>query len=168
MSPARRDTRRPARPPSAVTLWRAGWVIVMTLGVAGGFWWTSRHPQAGEAPRASRPGQVIARATPRGGTSPGFGTTRAVEVPPRSVPLRASAPEPTPAGRVAIIFDDAGANLEQLEPILALGRPVTIAILPGCRPHGLSPSARPPPAWRSCCTCRWRRRRPTADSAPAG
>ena len=131
MSPARRDTRRPARPPSAVTLWRAGWVIVMTLGVAGGFWWTSRHPQAGEAPRASRPGQVIARATPRGGTSPGFGTTRAVEVPPRSVPLRASAPEPTPAGRVAIIFDDAGANLEQLEPILALGRPVTIAILPG-------------------------------------
>src|SRR3972149_5633498 len=131
MLPARRGTRRPARPPSTVTPGRAGWVIVMTLGVAGGLWWTSRHPQASEAPRASRPGQVIARATPRGGTSPGFGTTRAVEVPPRSVPRRASAPEPAPAGRVAIIIDEAGANLEQLAPILALGRPVTIAILPG-------------------------------------
>jgi hypothetical protein len=32
---------------------------------------------------------------------------------------------------VAIIFDDAGATLAQLEPILALGRPVTIAVLPG-------------------------------------
>lgn len=33
--------------------------------------------------------------------------------------------------RVAIIFDDAGATLAQLDPILALGRPVTIAVLPG-------------------------------------
>jgi hypothetical protein len=32
---------------------------------------------------------------------------------------------------VAIIFDDAGATLAQLEPILALGRPVTVAVLPG-------------------------------------
>jgi hypothetical protein len=32
---------------------------------------------------------------------------------------------------VAIIFDDAGATLAQLDPILALGRPVTIAVLPG-------------------------------------
>ena len=40
-------------------------------------------------------------------------------------------PEPTAAGRVAIIFDDAGATREQLDPILLLGRPVTIAVLPG-------------------------------------
>lgn len=36
-------------------------------------------------------------------------------------------------GRVAIIFDDAGASLEQLDAIIALGRPVTIAVLPGLR-----------------------------------
>jgi hypothetical protein len=32
---------------------------------------------------------------------------------------------------VALIFDDAGASVAQLEPILSLGRPVTIAVLPG-------------------------------------
>jgi hypothetical protein len=32
---------------------------------------------------------------------------------------------------VAVIFDDAGATLAQLDPILALGRPVTVAVLPG-------------------------------------
>ncbi len=42
--------------------------------------------------------------------------------------------QPPPAtGRVAIIFDDAGGSLEQLEPVLALGRPVTVAVLPGLR-----------------------------------
>ena len=41
---------------------------------------------------------------------------------------------PLPAvGRVAIIFDDAGGSLEQLEPVLRLGRPVTVAVLPGLR-----------------------------------
>jgi len=34
---------------------------------------------------------------------------------------------------VAIIFDDAGGSLEDLERIIALGRPVTIAVLPGLR-----------------------------------
>src|SRR3989475_11869607 len=38
-----------------------------------------------------------------------------------------------PAARVAILFDDAGGSLEQLEPILALGRSVTVTILPGLR-----------------------------------
>ena len=40
-------------------------------------------------------------------------------------------PASTPAGLVAIIFDDAGTHLGQLAPILALGRPVTVAVLPG-------------------------------------
>ncbi|MDR7400923.1 MAG: divergent polysaccharide deacetylase family protein [Armatimonadota bacterium] len=40
---------------------------------------------------------------------------------------------PPAAGRVAIIFDDAGGSLEQLEPVLALGRPATVAVLPGLR-----------------------------------
>ncbi len=38
-----------------------------------------------------------------------------------------------PAARVAIIFDDAGGNLAQLEAILALDRPVTVSVLPGLR-----------------------------------
>ncbi|HLE78488.1 MAG TPA: divergent polysaccharide deacetylase family protein [bacterium] len=35
--------------------------------------------------------------------------------------------------RVAIIFDDAGGSLSDLDIIIALGRPVTIAVLPGLR-----------------------------------
>jgi len=35
--------------------------------------------------------------------------------------------------RVVIIFDDAGGSLTDLEPILVLGRPVTVAVLPGLR-----------------------------------
>lgn len=42
-------------------------------------------------------------------------------------------PTPEPVGRVAIIFDDAGSSLEDLEEIIALGRPVTVAVLPGLR-----------------------------------
>lgn len=35
--------------------------------------------------------------------------------------------------QVAVIFDDAGGSLEDLEEILAIGRPVTVAVLPGLR-----------------------------------
>lgn len=44
----------------------------------------------------------------------------------RVVPSRAQT-------RVAIIFDDAGGSLDDLETIIALGRPVTVAVLPGLR-----------------------------------
>lgn len=37
------------------------------------------------------------------------------------------------AARAVIIFDDAGGSLAELEPIVALGRPVTVAVLPGLR-----------------------------------
>lgn len=41
---------------------------------------------------------------------------------------------PAPArARVAIIFDDAGGSLTDLEAIISLGRPVTVAVLPGLR-----------------------------------
>ncbi|HEY6102436.1 MAG TPA: divergent polysaccharide deacetylase family protein [bacterium] len=40
---------------------------------------------------------------------------------------------PVAAARVAVIFDDAGGSLEDVEAIIALGRPVTIAVLPGLR-----------------------------------
>lgn len=38
-----------------------------------------------------------------------------------------------PTARVAILFDDAGGSLQQLDDILALGRPVTVTVLPGLR-----------------------------------
>ena len=46
-----------------------------------------------------------------------------------------------PAARVAILFDDAGGSLEQLDPILALGRAVTVTVLPGLR-HSRDVAAR--------------------------
>lgn len=36
-------------------------------------------------------------------------------------------------GRAAVVFDDAGGSLEDLDEIIALGRPVTVAVLPGLR-----------------------------------
>lgn len=36
-------------------------------------------------------------------------------------------------GRAVIIFDDAGGSLDDLESIIALGRPVTVSVLPGLR-----------------------------------
>jgi polysaccharide deacetylase 2 family uncharacterized protein YibQ len=38
-----------------------------------------------------------------------------------------------PTARVAILFDDAGGSLQQLDPIFALSRPVTVTVLPGLR-----------------------------------
>lgn len=40
---------------------------------------------------------------------------------------------PAATARVAVIFDDAGGSLEDVEAIIALDRPVTIAVLPGLR-----------------------------------
>jgi polysaccharide deacetylase 2 family uncharacterized protein YibQ len=40
---------------------------------------------------------------------------------------------PPPVARVAIIFDDAGGSLQQLEPVIGLRRPVAVAVLPGLR-----------------------------------
>lgn len=64
-------------------------------------------------------------------------------LPPLPLPLPPPAPKPSPAPasppaaepvvRVAIIFDDAGGSLADLEEIIALGRPATVAVLPGLR-----------------------------------
>ena len=57
---------------------------------------------------------------------------------PGSPPTEASpVPAPSPAApspvgpRVAIVFDDAGGSLPDVEEIIAIGRPVTVAVLPG-------------------------------------
>lgn len=63
---------------------------------------------------------------------------------PRRAPVPVSSKSgktsPRPSGRVheargyvAIIFDDAGGSLEDLEEIIAIGRPATVAVLPGLR-----------------------------------
>jgi len=36
-----------------------------------------------------------------------------------------------PSAQVAVIFDDAGGSLQDLDDIIAIGRPVTVAVLPG-------------------------------------
>jgi polysaccharide deacetylase 2 family uncharacterized protein YibQ len=38
-----------------------------------------------------------------------------------------------PSAQVAVIFDDAGGSLQDLNEIIAIGRPVTVAVLPGLR-----------------------------------
>jgi len=72
-------------------------------------------PQPAETPVTPRP--TALPAAPPAPTSP-------APLPPRRVPAIA---------RVAVIFDDAGGSLEDIETIIALGRPVTIAVLPGLR-----------------------------------
>ncbi len=117
--------RRSPAASRALAVWRAVWVVVALIGVGAGLWWTTQQPQASPRPPARRsvpsPRPVPPPAVPARPRAPA-----PVVVP--SIPVR---PAPAPAGRVAIIFDDAGANEEQILPILALGRPVTIAILPG-------------------------------------
>lgn len=52
----------------------------------------------------------------------------AVRTPPVEKPVPAE-----PAGTLVFVFDDAGYNLNQLQPFLDLPFPVTIAVLPGLR-----------------------------------
>jgi len=108
----------------------------MALGVAAGVWWTWRQPQAAVL-SPPRLGQDAIRATPRavlptarGLPGPGGGPLGGAP-PAARRPEPTPATQPTPATRVALIFVDAGASLEQVEPIMALGRPVTLAVLPG-------------------------------------
>ncbi|MDQ7857978.1 MAG: divergent polysaccharide deacetylase family protein [Armatimonadota bacterium] len=50
---------------------------------------------------------------------------------PRAEQPRAPAAPAAGAARAAIIFDDAGGSLADVEGIIAIGRPVTMAVLPG-------------------------------------
>ncbi len=98
-------------------------MLAAALFAAGVGLWAGRYlPAAQERPGVT-PGEGPLRPrndTSRLGPSPGA-SGRALQ----------PAAGGEPRARVAIIFDDAGATLAQLDPILALGRPVTIAVLPG-------------------------------------
>jgi len=127
-------SRRPAASRSSA---RAVLVALALLGAALGI----RLAVDSSAPPAAAPRAAVAEpqssargSAPRAsGASPS--TPRRPDRPllrPQSPPrIIAPAKPVTIAGRVAIIFDDAGQNLEQLQPILSLGRPVVVAVLPG-------------------------------------
>jgi polysaccharide deacetylase 2 family uncharacterized protein YibQ len=53
---------------------------------------------------------------------------------PPSQPAPVPAPEPTGAGTVAVIVDDMGGHLEEARQLLAIGVPLTLAVIPGL-PH---------------------------------
>ena len=53
-----------------------------------------------------------------------------VEPPPLVAARKKPAAKPGPRGQVALIMDDMGNSLETLDELIALGRPMTIAILP--------------------------------------
>lgn len=105
-----------------------GLVVVATAAGVGLAWFVRSVPPAGRsAEQPSRPGvprrvtQPPARPAPRP-------AARARPVPgPREAPAPAA---PSPQGRLAIVFDDAGGSLEDVEAIIAIGRPVAVAVLP--------------------------------------
>lgn len=76
------------------------------------------------------------RAAPISPAPAGDPVPRTVPLPQRSAPAPEPPTVPPTVGRVAIIFDDAGGSLEDLEEIIAVGRPVTVAVLPGLRYSG--------------------------------
>jgi polysaccharide deacetylase 2 family uncharacterized protein YibQ len=98
---------------------------VVALAMAGGvaLAWLAR----GAAPPVRTVEQRPLPAPRRPGPPPARPAPPRAAVPPAATP--APAP-PVPQGRLAIVFDDAGGSLEQVEAIIAIGRPVTVAVLP--------------------------------------
>ncbi|MDR7485599.1 MAG: divergent polysaccharide deacetylase family protein [Armatimonadota bacterium] len=93
-------------------------LLVVVVGIGTGWWLASQRRGPAPRPDVAAP---AARTTPP--ASP-HSTVRPVR------PQPSPAPSP-PAGRVAIVFDDAGGSLDDVEDIIAIGRPVTVAVLPG-------------------------------------
>lgn len=93
--------------------------VLLMLGVVAGWWLASEL----------RPAPPKPTSVPRAVRTPPY-------IPPNR-PVRSSTPAPVlpvvPAVRVAIVFDDAGGALAEVEDIIAIGRPVTVAVLPGLR-----------------------------------
>ena len=97
--------------------------VVVAFGL--GWWLASRsrpvaHP-TGERPPVLR--RTVVSPSPLAQRTPPERPVRTPPAPPR--------PTATPAFRVAIVFDDAGGSLSDVEEIIAIGRPVAVAVLPG-------------------------------------
>jgi polysaccharide deacetylase 2 family uncharacterized protein YibQ len=107
-------------------------LLVVALGAGVALAWLSA-----DAPQSARTPEPPARpAAPRQARPAVPLPARPPAVRPSSVPIpppqRAAPapPAPTPQGRLAIVFDDAGGSVAQVEAIVAIGRPVTVAVLP--------------------------------------
>ena len=83
-------------------------------------------------PESSRPVQAQPVQTPAG-------KTPAVQV--QAKPAPQLPPKPAHKGTVVIVIDDAGNNLQELEPFLSFPGPLTIAVLPGL-PHSAEAARR--------------------------
>jgi len=150
MRARRRRAHARSRPSALPHTGKAGWAVavlaslLLVVGGAVGYWLglgagaPPPDPAGGTRPAAL---SASPRPSPRvAGTGPSAGSRRPER--PRPTPARprpgrvpalpdTAPPGSPPRARVAIIFDDAGGQLAQLDPILALGRPVTVAVLPG-------------------------------------
>jgi len=120
-------TRRRAATLSPALLAVATAIVVagLVLGFVAGRGGFSNDPLSAVLPApkpAAVPGPSARRVSPAP-VSPRSGTTFP----------RPSGRAHETVGRVAVIFDDAGSSLEELEEIIAIGRPVTVAVLPGLR-----------------------------------
>jgi len=81
-----------------------------------------------------RPYEIPKRQVPKHMVVPVIGRTS-------SRPERDPRPSPKPKGIMAIVIDDAGNNLKELEPFLKFPGPLTIAVLPGL-PHSAEAARR--------------------------
>lgn len=114
------------------SIWEGAVLAAVLIGIVVGLWaaWRpARGPAAAPAAGTGADRVPAAPSSPAPGS--GGGPVPQVVAPAPGTARPVVRPTDEPAGRVAIIFDDAGADLAQLDPILALGRPVTVAVLPG-------------------------------------
>ncbi len=102
-------------------------VLMVLLGAAAG-WWIAQRTLAPVPSKPQRPPAVKPLPAP---------VRKLPARPPGPVPPQAQAAPPLPTAaqpaeaRVAVIFDDAGGKLADVEDIIAIGRPVIVAVLPG-------------------------------------
>jgi hypothetical protein len=106
-------------------------VALVLAGIGAGAWlaWTSRSASRPAVTRA-RPARPAARPSPAPRLRSVEPVARVTSQPlPESSTVPAPPPEP-PGPRVAIVFDDAGGSVEDVEAIIAIRQPVTVAVLP--------------------------------------
>lgn len=115
--------RKKSRPYGRWALALAGAVALFAVGLwlardASGPFAIARPNLPGD--RATAPAKPVATARPRNPTAP-----RPTDLAPVATPT----PRPT-AGRIALIFDDLGRDVAQVDLLAALGAPLTYSVLP--------------------------------------
>ena len=108
----------------------AAFILVIVVAFATGWWLALQHQKlsGGAPPARVTPREAVRTPVRPRAAGPSPARTEAPRAEP-SPPVVASPMNPS-APRLAIIFDDAGGSLAHVEDIIALGRPVAVAILP--------------------------------------